>query len=189
MVLAGRHCDHPVSAAAPFAQLPAPCSGGAGAAPDAWRLRWARAMIRARMRSPVCILSRSLAVCCRDALPAFFLPPVPDFPAFPPDPDGSFFLVSFRISSRWWRVIGSPGPAGVTLSGSCRSPCRDFGRWRIRQRRQELCAAAAPEKTPRRGPHRRGPFQVPFFPAHSSHIWGCKWIGVLWWRLTTTAPV
>ena len=54
-------------------------SGGAGVAPDACRRRWARAMILARTRSPVCVLSRSGAVCFRDVLPGVFLPPVPEF--------------------------------------------------------------------------------------------------------------
>ena len=179
MVLAGRECDHPVSAVAPFPQSPAPCSGGAGAARDACRLMWARAIILARMRSPACILSRSLAVYCGDPRRGFLLSAVSDFRLLPTGRSGLLLLLSFRISSRWWRVIGPPCRPGFAGSGSCRSPCRDFGRWRIRQRLQELCAIGTPEKTSRRGPHRRGPFQVLFFTAHGLHIWGCKWIWVL----------
>ena len=69
-------------------------------------------MIRARMRSPACILSRSGAVCCGEVPPGVFLLAVPDFRAFLPDRGGLSLLVSFRISSRWWCVIGPRCAAG-----------------------------------------------------------------------------
>ena len=116
-----------------IAQPPALRSGGGGSAspPDACRLRWVRAMIRARMRKPVCIFSRSWAVCCGDVPPGVFRPAFPDFRLLPEGRPGLFLLVSFRISSRWWCVIGPPRLAGVSLSGSCRSPFIGLGQRRL----------------------------------------------------------
>lgn len=89
-------------------------------------------MNRERMRNPVRILSRFMAVCCGDVPPDVFLLAVPDFRAFLPDRDGLFLLVSLRISSRWGCVIGPPYRARVASSGSCRSPRIGFGQRRIR---------------------------------------------------------
>lgn len=117
-------------------------------------------MIRARMRSPVCILSRSLAVCCGDSRSGVFLPAAPDFRAFLPDRDGLVFLVSSRISSRWWCVIGPPCPAAVSLSGSCRSPRIELGRQRL-PLRYSVCASRTTKRTSHRGPHWCGSPQAP----------------------------
>ena len=75
-------------------------SGGAGAAPDSCLCRWARAMIRARMRRPACICARCAAVRCGDFRSEVCLLAVPDFRLLPPDRDGLFLLVSLRIPSR-----------------------------------------------------------------------------------------
>ena len=56
--------------------------------------------MRARMRSPVCLLSRSLAVRCGDLPLGVFLPAVPDFRLLPEGRSGLFVPVSFCIASR-----------------------------------------------------------------------------------------
>ncbi len=102
---------------------PAPWpGGGSGAVPDASRRRWARAIIRAKMRSPVCICSRSWAVCCGDVPLGVFLPAVPDFRLLPEGRGFPFALVLSRIASRWGSVNGPPCLAESSNSGTCRSP-------------------------------------------------------------------
>ena len=124
--------------------LSAPRScGGSGSPGSACRRRWARAIMRARTRSPVCIVSRSASVCCGDVSLRVFLPAVPglrllDFRLLPEGRSGLFLPVSFRISSRCACVMGSPCRAGVRVSGSCRSPRIGLGHRRRRRRRNRV---------------------------------------------------
>ncbi len=78
--------------------------------------------MRAKMRSPSCILSRSGAVCCGDVPLGVFLPTVPDFRLLPEGRGFPFVLVLSRIASRWGCVIGPPRCTGSSDSGTCRSP-------------------------------------------------------------------
>ena len=126
--------------------------GGSRVSRSACRRRCARAIMRARMRSPVCIVSRSASVCCGDVSLRVFLPAVPglrllDFRLLPEGRSGLFLPVSFRISSRCACVMGSPCRAGVRVSGSCRSPRIGLGLRRRRRRRNRVWPTGRREKT------------------------------------------
>ena len=118
-------------AAPPFSRAahpPSPWSGGgAEGSPNASRRRWARAIMRARMRSPSCILSRCASVCCGYVPLGVFLPAVPHFRSPPEERVFPFVLVLSRIASRWGRVIGPRCRAGSSDSGTCRSPRFSMG--------------------------------------------------------------
>ena len=115
--------------------------GGSRVSRSACCRRWARAIMRARTRSPVCIVSFCVSVCSGVVPLGVFLPNVPglrllDFRLLPEGRSGLFLPVSFRISSRCACVMGSPCRDWVRVSGSCRSPRIGLGRRRRRQRRK-----------------------------------------------------
>ena len=162
--------------------------GGLGCvslAQDASRCRWARAIMRARMRSPDSILSRWRAVYCPDVLFVVVLLAFLELRGSPENGAGLFLVFSFRISSRCRTGVGPPFQTWISGSGSCHSPQCGIGHRRFRQRRRKECEPSAPTERPlmrgriRAACYRLFVFRLPFASA----------VGSLWDRRQASPPL